>query len=150
MHFVIEEMIGFAGQLVDSVHIDGPQGMFLVDGQVVGPSINLAGAGKDDADFGIMQAAGLQDRELRPGVDFQVRLRISHRVHVTRLAGEVEEEVLALDEVREAVRVAHVGDVQMHGCPEPGQIMQIATVLGDQAVDQRHFRTEPDQPPRQV
>jgi len=69
---------------------------------------------------------------------------------VTRLAGEVEEEVLALDEVREAVRVAHVGDVQMHGCPEPAKLCRLPPYSGIRLSTSVTFAPEPDQPPRQV
>ena len=102
------------------------------------------------ANLGIVQSARLQNRELRPRVDLQIRLRIGHGVQVTRLAGQIEEKVLAFHEVREAVRIAHIRDVQMRRRPEPREIVQIATVFRDQAVHQGDFRAQPDQPPRQM
>ena len=50
--------------------------------------------------------------------------------------GEVEEEVLVLDEVREAVLVADVRDVHAHAVLDPRDVVEVAAVLGDQRVDQ--------------
>ena len=111
-----------AGEFVDAVHIHRPQRMLLIHRQVIRPAVNLARAGKDDADFGIVQATGFKDRKLRPRVDFQVRLRIGHRVHVARLAGEVEEEVLPVHESGQSRPVAHIGDMHPHAARDPGEV----------------------------
>ena len=56
------------------------------------------------------------------------------------LAGEVEKEVVALNQIAHAVGIAHVCDVEFHLLADLGDVEQVAAVLGDQAVDKHDFR----------
>ena len=46
-------------------------------------------------------------------VDFEVRVRVEYRVEVAGLAGEIEKEVLVLDEVCDGVGIADISDVDV-------------------------------------
>src|SRR4051812_43066324 len=98
-------MVPLAGQLVDSVHVYGPDGMLLVHGKVFGLAIELAGAREYDSDGGIVLAASLQDGELGGSVDIQIDPRLGHGIEMASLPSEVEQEVLALDQVGHGMRI---------------------------------------------
>src|SRR3954462_4851250 len=87
--------------------------MSLIDRKAIGPSINLARAGKDDFDFWVVSAAGFENRELRLAIDLQVGHRIAHRIEMARLPGQVKKVILALDQVTQAVGVANIRDVDL-------------------------------------
>ena len=89
-------MVAFARQLVDPVHVHRPLPVLLVHWHALGPAVDLAGAGEDDLDLGVVLAARLEEDELGAAVDLQVRVGVTHRVEVSRLPCEVEEEVLLL------------------------------------------------------
>ena len=55
---------------------------------------------------------------------------------MARLAGEVEQEVLALDQSREAVLVTDVRDVHVHLVLEAADIGAVPSVLGHEGVDE--------------
>jgi len=55
---------------------------------------------------------------------------------VARLPGEVEEHVLASDELAHAVLVADVGDIDRDVFLDSADVEEVAAVLGDQGVDQ--------------
>ena len=46
--------------------------------------------------------------------------------------------------------VAHVGDVHAHAVLDPGDVVQVAAVLRDQRVDERHVRAGVDELAREV
>ena len=119
--------------------------VLLVDRQVLRPAVLLAGGGEDDAHLGVVVAAGLQHRELAGGVDRQIGEGVAHRVDVTDLSGEVKEVALPANEVLEADRVAHVGDVDAHPIPDAVDVEEVAARAGEQRIDQRHPRAECDE-----
>ena len=82
--------------------------MFLVDGDVFRAAVDLSRAGKDDLDLGIELATGFENGQLSPAVDLEVRLGVSHRIHMARLTREVEQEVLAADQEPQSVFVSNV------------------------------------------
>ena len=59
---------------------------------------------------------------------------------MARLAREVEEHVLPLHEVPEAVFVANVGDVDPNDLLEAVDVVEIPSVFRNQGVDQNHLR----------
>jgi hypothetical protein len=52
-----DRVIPLPGQLADAVVVDRSHGMFLVNGEIAGMSIHLAGTGVDDFDSGIFLPA---------------------------------------------------------------------------------------------
>ena len=124
--------------------------MTLIDREVVGLSINLPRAGIDDFHPRIVPPAGFEDGELRGAVDVEIGARILHRVEVAGLAGEVEDEVLALHEILQAVLVAHVGDVHAHAAGEAVDVEKIAAVFRDEAVHEQHVGAEVHELPREI
>ena len=85
-----------------------------------------------------MLTAGFEYRDLGATVDFEIGIRIDHRIHVAGLAGEVEEELVILHEVAHAVLVAHIGDIDLHTVLDPGDVEKVAAILRDEAVEQSH------------
>ena len=75
---VVKQVIPFAGQFVDSIHVDRINGMLFIHRQILRPTVKLAGAGKNYFDTRIVQPAGFQDRQLRSGVDIQIGQGIGH------------------------------------------------------------------------
>lgn len=65
-------MIPFACQFIDAVHIDGPDRVLFIDGQVLRPAVELAGTGENQFYAGVRLAAGFQDIKLGLGIDIQV------------------------------------------------------------------------------
>ena len=140
IHVVVEDVVSLAGCLVDPVHIHGKDRVVFVHRQVRRPAVDLAGAREHDLDLGVVPAARFEDRELRATVDLEIRLRIGHRIEMARLAREVEQNVLALQEIPEAVLVADVGDVDPDLIRDLRHVAEVPPVLRDQAVNQRHVR----------
>ena len=135
-------MIPFARHFVDAVDVDGPQQVLLIHGQSVRLAVNLARAGENDLDVGVVFAAGFQNGKLRAAVDFQVGVRVLHRVHMAGLAGEIEEIILLLDQVAHAVFIAHVGDVDLDLVFDPVDVEQVAAVFRHQAVHKQNVCAE--------
>ena len=134
---VVEDVVRLAGCLVDAVDVHGSHQVLLVHGHVLRAAVDLPRAGEDDLDVGIELAAGFENRQLGPAVDLQVGLRIDHRIQVAGLARQIEQEVVAADEVPQAVLVSNVGDVDLDAAGELGDVEEVAAVLGYQAIDER-------------
>ena len=124
--------------------------MLLVDGQVVGASIDLPGAGEDDSHVRIVLAARLEHGELRPAVHLQVLLREAHGVDVAGLPGQAEEVVLPANELSHPLFVARVRQLDGDLITDVRDIEQPPAVLGHQAVDEEHLGLELHEPSRQV
>lgn len=75
VHVVVEDMVPFAGHLVDAVDVDGADGVVFIHGQIVGFAVNLPRSGEYDADARIGVPAGFEDGKLRLAVDVQIRIR---------------------------------------------------------------------------
>src|SRR4030065_2000179 len=108
IYVVVKDVIPLTSHFVDSVHIHRPDGMFFIDWQIIGFSINLAGAGKNNLDVGIRVTARFQEGELWPTVYFQVSVRTVHGVHMAGLTPQGENDVMPLYQVFHAVLVAYV------------------------------------------
>ena len=128
----------------------GFSGWVFSDGQARWPPVDLTGAGENYSDGRIAGAAGLEDGELRPAIDFQIRNRIKHRIEVAGLTGQIEEKVFPANERLQTVSISHVGDIDAHLVSEPLDIEEITAVLGDEAVNQGKVRSETGKPSRQV
>src|SRR4051794_22344731 len=102
--------------------------MRFVHRQPSGPAVDLPRAGEDDFDFWIAGAAGFEDRELRLAIDLEVRHRIRHRVEVAGLAGEIEKEILVLDEMAQAMSIADVGDVDLDAVANVFDVVTVSAV----------------------
>src|SRR3990172_2110899 len=113
VYLPVDSVVHLPARFVDSVDVGGVNRMVLVRRKAHGLSINLARAGVHDADPRVPLAAGLQDRELALAVDLEVGHGVGHAVDMADLAREVEEDVLAGDEVLHSVRVPHVGDIDL-------------------------------------
>jgi hypothetical protein len=90
----------------------------------------------------VVLPAGLEQRELRAAVDLEVGFGIGHRVHVARLPGEIEKKMLPAQKLRQAVPVAHVGEMDARLALEPAHVAAVAAVFRDEAVEQRDLRPE--------
>lgn len=73
--------------------------------------IDLSSACENDLDRWIIFAAGLKNRELRTAVDFNISIWVLHRIYVARLACEVEEAILVLNHITQAMRITHIRDI---------------------------------------
>src|SRR4051794_6577132 len=69
---------------------------------------------------------------------------------MTRLSREVEQNVLTLHEVAQAVLVAHVGDVHLQTVLKARNVVQAATVLGHEGVDEHDVCVDLDQFAREI
>jgi hypothetical protein len=101
-------------------------------------AVNLSGAGVDDLDGRVVFAARFKNKQLGPAIDVEVHKRIFHGIEVACLAGEVEQIVLALDQVSHTEFITNVGDVDANPAFMAIQIEEITPVLGDKAVYDRH------------
>src|SRR3954463_4890930 len=63
---------------------------------------------------------------------------------MARLPGEVEKVILVLDEIAQAMSVAHVGDVDLDAVPNALDVVKIPAVIRDQTVHDRDIRAEID------
>ena len=141
VHLVVDEVVELAGDLVDPVHVHRLQEVLLVDRQVEGLAVDLARAGVDDLELGVALAHRLEHPELARAVDLEVGDGVGHGVDVAHLAGQVEEHLLAADQVLHPVP-AHVGDVDADLVLVAVEVEEVAPVVGQQAVDRRHPRPE--------
>ena len=123
--------------------------MFFVNGQILRPPINLAGAGKNNFHAPIVQPASFENVQLRRGVDVQIGERIRHRIEMASLAREVEEKVVSLDQGGHGVLVAHIRNVQFDAIPDVMDIEKVAAIFRNQAVNQHDFCAQADETPGQ-
>src|SRR5215471_3708891 len=56
------------------------------------------------------------------------------------LSGEIEEVVLALDQIGHAVTIAHIRDVHPHPIFQTGNVEETAAIFGDETVDECNSR----------
>lgn len=66
------------------------------------------------------------------------------------MAGEIEEELFAENEVTKAMSVAHVGNVHLHAIANAFDVVKITAVVRDQALDDGYLGTELDKAARQI
>ena len=112
--------------------------MILVDRQIMWTTVDLSCAGKNDTDGGVDPATGLKKIQLRSAVDVQIRMRIGHRVHMTGLAGKIEEIVDARQQRLQRESIANVGIIDAKLILAFLQVEQITAILWYQAVDDRN------------
>src|SRR5262249_60442111 len=102
------------GAVVDAAHGGRVYGAAVVDRQILRAPVDLPRSGEDDAHLGVVVPACLEQRELALAVDLEIGEWIVHGVEMTRLAGQVEDDVRSTDQAREGVVVANVADVDRH------------------------------------
>ena len=147
---VIDDVVPLTGHFVYAVYVGWVQEMALVDRQVVRYAVDLARAGEYHLDVGIVVAARLEDGELAAAIDLEVCEGVAHAIHVADLTGQVKEVVLPLYQVVHAGAIADVGDVDPHQVLDIGDIEQVATILRDERIDDKHLGPQFYQPPGQV
>ena len=64
------------------------------------------------------------------------------------LRRQVEQKILASEQMRQGVSAADIGDVDTHPIAYIGNIGEIAAILGNHAVDEQNLGAEPDETPR--
>lgn len=141
----VEDVVPLARDFVDPVHIDWNDRVFFVDRKILGFAIDLSGRRVDDPDLGVVLAGRFQDGQLGCGVDLKIRERIRHGIHVAGLAGKIEEIILVLDQIGHGVGITDVGNVDLHLATKVLDIGEVAAILRDEAVDQRHLGAESDE-----
>jgi hypothetical protein len=62
----------------------------------------------------------------------------------------LNKEIATLHEIVHRVLVAHIGDVDAHLVLDAGDVEQVAAVLGNERIHQRHARTQFNQSPREI
>jgi uncharacterized protein YidB (DUF937 family) len=147
VHLGVEQVELLGRQLVDPVHVDRAGRVVLVDRQVLGPAVHLAGRGVDDGGLGAHGPDELEEGQLAPGVEIEVPDGLRHRGAVADLAGHVEHDVDALEHAGHD-RVADVGREDAH--VQPVEVAQVAAVLGDEAVDHADLGAAPHEGVHQV
>jgi hypothetical protein len=73
-----------------------------------------------------------------------------HRIEVACLPGEVEEIVLALNEIGHAMRIPDVRDIDLYAIFDARNIEEITTILRDQAINHQNPSAELNQSAREV
>src|SRR5207253_4625702 len=96
---VVEDVVPLAGQLVDSIHVNGAGRLAFVNRQqfLGNATVDLAGAREHDLRLGRDAPARIEQSELAATVDLQVSKRILHGVDVADLTGQIEDDGLAAD-----------------------------------------------------
>ncbi len=122
-------MIPFAGELVDTVHVDRVERMVFVDRKILWPAVDLSGTGKNDLQIAIVQAAGLQDLQLRRRVNVQIGQRVSHRIEMAGLAGEIEKKLAVLDQSGHRFRIADICKVDRNAIANVLDVEKVSPVF---------------------
>src|ERR671925_740164 len=108
------------------------------------PAVDLSSAGEDDAEAGIVGAARLQQRQLGTAIDLEIGLGIVHRVDVARLAGQVEENVLAPQPPDQLIDVADVEHIDLDLTLDPLEVGRRPSVGGYERVEEGQPATSRD------
>ena len=145
----VEEVVPLARELVDPVDVDRRDRVRLAHGQLGRAAVHLPGPGEDDAEVRVLPPARLEHRELGCAVVLEILQRVAHRVEVTRLADEVEEQLGLPHEGREPVGVAHVEELDPDVL-EALEVREIAAVRRHERVDEHGLGARAGEQPRQV
>ncbi len=93
--------------------------------------------------------AQFEELQLRRAIDREVVLGRGHRIEVAGLAGEVEQEILAGEQLAQRRPIADIGNVDPHPLLYVGDVGKIPAGFGDHAVEEQHLGAERQQTPRQ-
>jgi len=85
---------------------------------------------------------------LRRAIYREVMFRRIHRIEMAGLAGKVEQEILAEQQMAQRGRIADIGDVDPYPLAYVGDVGEIGARLGDHAVDEQYLGAERHQTPR--
>ncbi len=148
MHLVVEQRRGLGRRLVDPVDVDRLQRVVLVQREVARAPVLLSRARVDDPRLRPLPPERLEHGELRPVVELQVEERVGHRVDVTDVAGDAEDDVLALDEL--VGGLANVLRPNREPALDRRDVEAVASELRHEAVGHGHLGAELDEPDREV
>ena len=123
--------------------------MLFIHRQIIWPSVNLARARKNNFHVRIVAAASFQDRQLRGCVNVQIGQRVGHRIQMTGLAGEIEQNFSSLNQCGHGVRVTHVRQIDNDAVTDISNIKEVAAMFWNQTVNQRYLCPESNQTPSQ-
>jgi hypothetical protein len=121
----VEQVIGLGSDLVNSVNVNWPQWVVLIDRQVFWSTILLPRCREHDLRAWRILAARFQEPQLSMTIHHQVRVRIAHAVDVADLPSQVEDKFAASQQPSHCLVISHVGDV--HGDP-PLEVFQVEPV----------------------
>jgi hypothetical protein len=124
--------------------------MLLIDRQILGHTVELAGAGIDDAGARRGLLAGAQKAELRAHIERQVALGVADAVNVADLAGQVEDGVTVLQGGGDRRAIANARDDAADPALGFSEVEVVGAALLLVRVDDRDLRPEPVQSQRQV
>jgi hypothetical protein len=96
--------------------------VLLIHGQVLGATIDLARAREYQLWPAVESTTGFEERELRPTIDLKICQGIFHAVQMTHLASQIENVVLTLYQVCNAVGIANICDVDVNSLRDRFQI----------------------------
>ncbi len=147
---VVKGMIPLSSHFVDTVDICRPQQMVLTYGNVLWLAVDLTSAREHNANLRVMFSTRLQDGELCPAVDFQIRVRIVHGIQMARLTREIKQIVSPLDQIAHTMLIPYVGDVDAHLILDVFDVKQVAAILGNEAIHEQYFSSQVHQSNGQV
>jgi hypothetical protein len=124
--------------------------MALVNREKIRSAVDLSGAGVNDPDGRVVFPTRFKNEQLGSAVDIEIHKGISHGVEMACLSGEVEQIVLALDQVSHAEFISNVGNVDPNPAFIPLEIKEVSPVLRDKAVYDRHAGPLVGQGPGQI
>lgn len=145
VNIVVKKVVVLSGEFIDPVHIHRLNWVLFIYGKVPWLSVELAGAGEDDPDAGIVQATGFQDMQLRRCVDIKIGERICHRVEMTGLSCKIEKESAASNQASHRVRVPNIRNVDTDLVADVADVEEVPSVFGHKAVDEGDLCAERDE-----
>ena len=127
---MIEQVIVLGCQLVYSVNVERRDPVLFINRQVKRLAVNLPRARKYYLHMRIVVTARFEQCELRGAVEFEIPERIEHGLEVRDVAGEIENEIHATDEVIDDKVVSHVGLVDSHVAFKLVDVETISPLIG--------------------
>lgn len=119
--------------LMNAIEVDRPDGVRLIDGEVLRRSVDLPGTGIDDPDARSLPRAFLQEPKLRLGIERRVAFRPAHAVDVADLARQVEHHRGATDRAGKKGSIANIR--ANYGYIETRQIMRVGATSRDTRIN---------------
>ena len=107
--------------------------------QAHGPPVNLARAREDNFHVRVIVAAGFKQRELRGAVQGEIVVRISQRLKVAHLPGEIEDVIHAADQMINHVVFAHIGAIDLDAILDAVNVKKIAAFVRYHRVQNKDF-----------
>ena len=131
---MIEAIILLPRQLVDAIDAQTVKRVVFVHRIVFDPAIDKPGTGKEQPGPGVLQAAGLQHLEVPLAVDIQVQERLGVAVHVTHLAGQIENIIVAGHHPPHQIQVPDITLNELNCIENTPEIEPVAPIEGQHGV----------------